>query len=1056
MSLSEQLQKSLGDTYRIERELGGGGMSRVFVATETRFGRQVVIKVLTPELAAGLSAERFEREITVAAQLQHPHVVPVLSAGDAQGLPYYTMPFVQGESLRTRLARGPLSIADTLYILRDVAMALEYAHSRGLVHRDIKPDNVLLTGGSAVVTDFGIAKALSAARTGADHATLTQIGTSIGTPAYMSPEQAAGDPNVDHRADIYSFGCTAYELLTGQVTFANRTPQRMLAAHMTEAPKNVRELRLDCPAALADVVMRCLAKDPSARQQTAADLRAALEAATSGASTTMPALAAPGMLRKALLWYAVSFVAVAVFAKAVVVATGVPDWVFPGALVVMALGLPVLLLTGYVQRVARHVVTATPTLTPGGSTQAHSTMTNLAVKASPHMTWKRASRGGLYAIGAFAVLVAVVMALRAMGIGPAASLLAAGTLKRAPILVADFKAVGDTSLGSVVTEAVRSELTQSSAVTLLSPDQVTDALNRMRRPIGRVDLVLAREIAEREGVGAIVDGGVQQVGTSYILSLRLVSADSGRVLFSEQETAKDGSELIATIGSLTRKLRGRIGESLKTVRESQPLEVGTTASLPALRKYTEAVKARAVNDDRRAVALLKEAVALDTAFGIAYARMAAYADRFDQKLSQQAAQKAFDLRDRMSDVERVTTEASYYQYGPPDKRDTELAFRAAEERVTLEPGNWVAVHNLALAANGVGDLARSDSLLRRASAMVPRHSFPISNLISVVVQEGLPVEQVDSLTTELAARIENPTQKSQMLSSILWRKQLYDSALRVARAGCSAARREELLRSCAMANAGQARLRGQIRESERQVTAAMAHDVAQGSPHLALATAADAASAHALIIADRTSAARMLDSALARFPIAQMPVADRPYAQVGRAYALSGRMDRARPMVAELEKQVAPKVPDDRLDFDGYLARIALAAGQGREALRLLRDSRASCQPCTRYPYWRALNPHALLAQAHDLEGNADSALVHYEKYVERSRVTSVDTDVYLPATYKRIGELAEAKGEDAKAIAAYEHFVDLWKDADAELQPRVREVRARLAKLREREARRR
>src|SRR5882672_4948525 len=155
MDLRDQLQTTLGDAYKIERELGGGGMSRVFVAEERRFGRQVVIKVLSPDLAAGLSADRFEREITVAAQLQHPHVVPVLNAGESQGLPFYTMPFVQGESLRARLGRGPMSIAETITVLRDVTKALVYAHERGLVHRDIKPDNILLSGGSAVVTDFG-------------------------------------------------------------------------------------------------------------------------------------------------------------------------------------------------------------------------------------------------------------------------------------------------------------------------------------------------------------------------------------------------------------------------------------------------------------------------------------------------------------------------------------------------------------------------------------------------------------------------------------------------------------------------------------------------------------------------------------------------------------------------------------------------------------------------------------------------------------------------------------------------------------------------------------
>jgi TolB-like protein/Flp pilus assembly protein TadD len=273
--LREQLQAALGDAYTIERELGGGGMSHVFLATERRLDRQVVIKLLPPDLTGGVSLDRFHREIQLVARLQNPHIVPVITAGEADGVPFFTMPFVEGRSLRDLLKSGTkVSIGEGANILRDVATALAYAHERGIVHRDIKPDNVLLSGGAAVVTDFGVAKAISSAREGtsAPGGSLTQIGFSLGTPLYMAPEQAAADPSTDHRADIYSFGVMAYELFAGAPPFAGRAPAALLAAQMTETPPLLSVARPDAPVPLVDLIRRCLEKDPAKRPQTAMEI----------------------------------------------------------------------------------------------------------------------------------------------------------------------------------------------------------------------------------------------------------------------------------------------------------------------------------------------------------------------------------------------------------------------------------------------------------------------------------------------------------------------------------------------------------------------------------------------------------------------------------------------------------------------------------------------------------------------------------------------------------------------------------------------------------------
>jgi eukaryotic-like serine/threonine-protein kinase len=315
--LRDRVQASLGETYRLERELGGGGMSRVFVAQDTRLGRQIVVKVLSPDLAAGVNSERFHREILVAAQLQHPHIVPVLAAGETDGLPYFTMPYVAGESLRRRLEGGqPLPLVDAVAVLRDVARALAYAHEHGVVHRDIKPDNVLIAGGAAAVTDFGIAKALSSSRTFHGDESLTRVGNSLGTPAYMAPEQVAADPNADHRIDIYSFGAMAYELLTGSTPFHGRPPHAVLSAHLAEAPPPLESRAPNSPPPLAALVMKCLAKNPADRPQTADELVRGLERIDLSGDWRAPATSARGANRSRML----------VAAAAVLVAVAAGGW----------------------------------------------------------------------------------------------------------------------------------------------------------------------------------------------------------------------------------------------------------------------------------------------------------------------------------------------------------------------------------------------------------------------------------------------------------------------------------------------------------------------------------------------------------------------------------------------------------------------------------------------------------------------------------------------------------------------------------------------------------
>ena len=312
----QSLPQLLADRYRIGKELGRGGMARVYLARDLKHDRDVAIKVIKSELSASLGHERFLREIEIAARLRHANIVPLYDsgrvpapAGGTEGSLFFVMPHEEGQSLRQRLREsGALPVGEAVSVLRDVARALGYAHAHGVVHRDIKPDNVMLSGGAAVVTDFGIAKAVSAALTDAPDATLTQAGTVIGTPAYMAPEQATGAA-VDHRADIYSFGCLGYELFAGHPPFQGESGHLLIAAHIATPPRPVVELRPDVPPPVAELLSRCLAKAPADRPQSARELLAILDEATGASAVPSSATRDPAARRSSGMrrrWVAVT------------------------------------------------------------------------------------------------------------------------------------------------------------------------------------------------------------------------------------------------------------------------------------------------------------------------------------------------------------------------------------------------------------------------------------------------------------------------------------------------------------------------------------------------------------------------------------------------------------------------------------------------------------------------------------------------------------------------------------------------------------------------------
>ena len=296
--IASRLADALRDRYQIERELGHGGMATVHLARDVKHGRQVAIKVLRPELAQNLGGDRFLREINIAAKLQSPHILPLLDSGEADGLLFYVMPYVEGDSLRGMITRqGALAPSEAMRLLRDIVDGLAHAHRNGVVHRDMKPDNVMIADRHALVVDFGVAKAMKDASA---HHNLTSIGISLGTPTYMAPEQAAADPNIDHRADLYAVGVMAYEMLTGTPPFTG-APQAVMVAHISQAPVPLLQVKPDLPPAIAQIVMKLLEKDPNNRYQSADALLEAIEALTTPTGAYLPAFAAKASRTKRVL-----------------------------------------------------------------------------------------------------------------------------------------------------------------------------------------------------------------------------------------------------------------------------------------------------------------------------------------------------------------------------------------------------------------------------------------------------------------------------------------------------------------------------------------------------------------------------------------------------------------------------------------------------------------------------------------------------------------------------------------------------------------------------------
>ncbi|HEY0304507.1 MAG TPA: hypothetical protein VGC44_06025 [Longimicrobiales bacterium] len=733
---------------------------------------------------------------------------------------------------------------------------------------------------------------------------------------------------------------------------------------------------------------------------------------------------------------------------------GLPDWVPGFAIVLLLIGLPIVLATAFVQEGGptrrNDNVSADPidpTLIPMSDATPSVEQPAAAAAASPRhhflFTWQRAVLGGIAGFLLLGITAGGYMGMRNAGIGPFGSLLASGELNaREPILIADFAALnGDTMLAKTVTEAFRVDFTQSPSVTVVQPKHVRLVLQRMSRDTDSpIDADLAHEIAIRDNIKTYLVGELSQAGGKYIVAGKLLATRDGRVLASYRETAQSEDEIIDAVDRLSKKLRNKIGESLKTIRAEKPLELVSTPSLEALHKYTQGAYAIDVERDyQTGISLLEEAIALDTAFAMAWRKLAvAYgnSDRGDD-LRRRAIYKAYSFRDRLTDIERYNA-MGMYLYGV--KRDYQKA-RGAYEMLAERDPTWPP-NNLGIAYQNLRDFRKATDTFKRATEIDSTLFSAHTNLVDAYVNLGHRDSALLVIET-IKRRFRNPPEIAALSFNTAAAFLDYEEAGRYAKQVQDAekdplwrARYNHMRADLAMAQ-------GRIRDFERYRAQAVAADVERGNRVYELLAPMWRAAYVWMVEQDHERGERMLDEAVKNYPIEQLPPLDRPYRSIASMYAMMGNRERAEHYRSFAAQTAPAELRPDEKQFEDFLTgAYAMYEKRYPEAITTWRKAGESgaCVICNdwemAYLFEQASMPDSAIARLEHLVNtpNADAIWEHASE---------------LGISYERLADLYAARGDNEKALLYAGKLVNLWQDADPVLQPRVQAKREMIRQLR-------
>lgn len=654
--------------YRVIAEIGSGGMGTVYEAEDTRLGRRVAIKRLADEARRSPeSLERFRREARIVSSLSHPHIAVLHDLADHGGEQYMVMELLEGETLKTRIARGALPIVEVLTLGRQIADALDAAHAQGVVHRDIKPANLFVTRrGQAKVLDFGVAKFAERPKPGSDSAVtqtgdegLTTVGTTLGTVAYMSPEQARGQ-ELDERSDLFSLGVVLYEMATGRPPFHGPTPAVIFEGILTKTPPLASTINPNVPPALDRVIAKALEKDRDGRYQSAAELVKALEEVPK--VPQVPGVLVPGVLEGA----------------------GVLD-------------------------------------KPGVTGKA-GTLAGPGVPKTPDVATRRWRLAWMFAAPAATLAIIGGVLLWQSTRAPALT-------TRDTVVLADFmNRTGDMMFDDTLSEALALQLRQSPFLNLLPEQQVQATLRLMGQAVGaKVTGDIGRDLCQRVGGKALLGGSIAGLGSSYVIALNAQDCVTGETLAEEQVQASNKESVLRELGDAAVRLRERLGESLPSIQKyGMRVEEATTGSLEALKAYSQGVSTRRTEGDFESIPFFRRAIELDPKFALAYARLGTvFANEGRQKESVEQTRRAFDLRERASERERLYIEARYYSIV---EKNIEKAIEMYRLLTATYPNDHSGHTNLAIQYKALGRTQDAITELKEAMRVAPNEPLGPFNL----------------------------------------------------------------------------------------------------------------------------------------------------------------------------------------------------------------------------------------------------------------------------------------------------------------------------------------